>query len=483
MFGSIHHRNIKVAIFYSILVIIVVGIFFVFRAVLVKAEIATFYPDSCLGGWKNPHHAEGKPDVSNDNTNILDTNNSAILSANTISDIFCGNFKGDIPKDSYAKKIIVTFSWDVARDDSSQSPQNISGESFASSSGEILDAQPQTDFTLTASSSLPTSVPSPTESTSPSEGPAVVPIVPDAPVIPAAPTDTTDTAPASPAPTTDNPPQAMIPLGPLSSINSKHVSFLDLFIPKAFAAEDATATDTDISISASTSQFISIPADSSTTPTPPTSSSTSSSDTVTAHPQSGNQFLEVLYTIDGTHWKSLGTVDAEHVRYSVFEIPLPQNTKWSDMSNIQIDVKSLPSIDYTPSVYLDGMSLQVTYGKARDTTFVSKSGLYIPSAHSLSSDFDFQIRDNEKIEELVVTGESSLGNVVVFNSSTSAPVLTTFVDEREYVIQPEYFGEGNYVFITTHDPNSCSNGTLDGCRASGDYIGEGQFTVSTSLTE
>jgi hypothetical protein len=167
----------------------------------------------------------------------------------------------------------------------------------------------------------------------------------------------------------------------------------------------------------------------------------------------------------------------------VFEIPLPASTtseKWSDLSNIQIDVKSLSSIDHTPSVYLDGMSLQVTYGVANDTGFVSDSGLYIPEAHSLSSHFDFHIRNNQKIEELVVSasGTAPIGDVVVFNASTSATVLTTFVDGGEYVIQPEYFGKGNYIFIETRDPNDCALSTLDLCRASADYVGEGQFTVT-----
>lgn len=364
--------------------VLAIGLFFAIHLIFVKADVATFYPTSCLGGWTNPSNAEGEPNVADGNTITFDKDNSAVLAENTVSNIFCGGFKGDIPKDTYAKKMILTFSWDTEKN---------------------IPAVP------TDALSIPTTDINPEIIEVPSTSPdANIPDV-EAPV---------ENIPAQPA---QEMPSDTVP------VPETPVSFLNLFTSKAEASDE---------------------------------------------------FLEVLYTIDGTNWKSLGTVDEAHLHFSVFEIPLPENAKWSDMSNIQINIKSLDTIDHTPSVYLDGMSLQITYGEISDIEPTTDSGLYMTTALSDSKDFNLNIRNSDKIDELVISGTAPLGNIAIFNTSTSAVVLTTFVEDSKYIIQPEYFGEGKYVFILTKDPNSCSDLTLEACRASSLYTGEGQFSVSSN---
>jgi len=68
------------------------------------ADTALFYPDSCLGGWQNPEQAAGKPDLNSSSAiSDFNTKNSAFL-LNKISQIFCGEFQGDIPEKSQLKK-------------------------------------------------------------------------------------------------------------------------------------------------------------------------------------------------------------------------------------------------------------------------------------------------------------------------------------------------------------------------------------------
>ncbi len=384
--------------FISVLIVVVISfsLFLLYRH-SAKGEIAFFYPKTCLGGWVNPHNAENKPESDSEAFVELNKENSAFLEANTLSEIFCGDFTGEIVEDSVPKKIILTFSWEVAKE------LSISNENTASTT-------PVDSATSTATTTE--SVTSPVQSTDqsadqPTDKPSVIPVV--------APVDT-------PSTTTPLPEEA------------SPVSFGNFFATKVFAQENQKNS-------------------------------------------AENYFLEVSYSLDGQKWVSLGSVDQAHLRYSIFEIPLPEHVKWSDLKHLQISVKSLSSLDKTPGLYLDGMTLQVTYGKADENKFISESGFYIPEARAVSSDLDFQIRNNDKVQELVVKGNAPLGNVVVFNASTTEQVLTTHVEAPEYILQPEYFGKGNYVFITTDDPNGCSSSTLDSCRAGGGYKYEGIFTV------
>ena len=65
----------------------VVVILFVFLTFNTKADVAKFYPTSCLGNWDNPKYAEGTPEVkdnaSHDEFSAL---NSAVLLRNSSSE-------------------------------------------------------------------------------------------------------------------------------------------------------------------------------------------------------------------------------------------------------------------------------------------------------------------------------------------------------------------------------------------------------------
>lgn len=119
-----------------------------------KAETATFYPDTCLGGWVNPHNAEGiLQTTSNGDASQFTKNNSAVLPKNTDAEMYCGSFKGKFEPNTRPTKIVVSLA--LTKGDELLLEDRVESGSFASSSAHILDAASTTDisFTLTSSTS------------------------------------------------------------------------------------------------------------------------------------------------------------------------------------------------------------------------------------------------------------------------------------------------------------------------------------------
>ncbi len=93
--------------FSSLVLILVVGSFISPRG---RADIATFYPETCLGGWSNPRNAEKEGETSsNADPSQFNDKNSSILDKNTSADIYCGNFNGTFNDATIPKKIIVSL--------------------------------------------------------------------------------------------------------------------------------------------------------------------------------------------------------------------------------------------------------------------------------------------------------------------------------------------------------------------------------------
>lgn len=113
-----------------------------------KAEISTFYPSSCLGGWNNPRNVEGAPETATNDGVDFTKENSAILPEGTHADIYCGNFIGEIEEGTRPTKILVSLAWD--KGEAPLLVEEIRSESFASSTGEILDTASTTEVTYTS---------------------------------------------------------------------------------------------------------------------------------------------------------------------------------------------------------------------------------------------------------------------------------------------------------------------------------------------
>jgi hypothetical protein len=90
---------------------------------------------------------------------------------------------------------------------------------------------------------------------------------------------------------------------------------------------------------------------------------TSTIETSSSTQQDGflDNFLEVFYTFDGVTWISLGDLNEISMKYRTFEIPVTASTSWSDMGQLQIKIEAKKRIDETPTVYLDGIKVEVLY--------------------------------------------------------------------------------------------------------------------------
>lgn len=369
-------KRIKVVIFVTIISMIISSFF----SPKGKAEVVTFYPVSCLGGWNNPRNAEGEPQTkSNADETQFNKDNSAVLASQTQADIYCGNFIGQIEENTKPTKIIVSLAW-------SKGEVTISSES-ASSSESLESSTSTTDVVPVLASSTDINSSTNTQTIDVSniatttdnqkDDTSVVHQIfnsletlfennssSDNTVVPVN-SPTQETATSTP---------------PVSFLNSLLKKVASRYIDTVFAQEgeivasphaiditpgvtttpqiivldDGEGTTTNITISSSTEEEATSSLLLEETPINTTSSTNIEDD-------APNNFLEILYTFDGTIWKSLGKVNEASMKYRTFEIPISATTSWNDIAGLQIKVQQIQRIDATPTVYLDGIKMEVLY--------------------------------------------------------------------------------------------------------------------------
>jgi hypothetical protein len=127
--------------------------------------MTTFYPSSCLGGWNNPRNAEGSPQTESNDDELKFTNeNSAILPEGTHTEIYCGNFVGEIEQNTKPTKILVSLAW--SKGEAPTLTREVTGDSFASSTGVILDTASTTKVSFTSTEGTTTATTEPATSSS-----------------------------------------------------------------------------------------------------------------------------------------------------------------------------------------------------------------------------------------------------------------------------------------------------------------------------
>lgn len=314
-----------------------------------RAEVAYFYPTNCLGGWQNPQNAQGGPEVEEGaGPEAFNENNSAILK-NTVAQIFCGDFQGDIPNDSEPKKIFLKLSWLIKTEEVEEIVLPVTTTAdFIHPEFPVISAEPTPETTPTPNPTpQPTLEITPTPTLTPTPTPELTP---------------TPTPELTPTPT----PEAFLP---------KIIRFVLNPFKKVFA-EEPSATPTPAETPSPTPTLELTPT---STPTPePTPTlpipSEQSSDTessildLSAPSDDGGQigteppaaFLEILYTLDGTNWQRLAKVNSENWQGLTLEIP---GLQWEDLVNLQISIQNLATVDPMPTVYLDSLRLEVEYEK------------------------------------------------------------------------------------------------------------------------
>ena len=379
-----------------------------------KADSSIFYPETCLGGWVNPHYAEGElQTTSNGDASSFNKNNSAVLPKNTNAELYCGSFKGKFNHMTKPTKILVSLA--LSKGDELLLQDTIESGSFSSSSRAILDTTPATDvsFTLTASTTqvgtttssassatstiTNTSATTTTASGTPPHAGASTLETPTPSVIEGViqslkdtvdtivksvtgGQDTPPTAPSpkdTPTPTPIAPESTPTPLpAPTSYFPSTAPSFsqtiLSYVVPKVFAqsttlpsiesgasmSTSMDATTTTIVGATSSLVHVEVSTSSSEVGTSTVLATTASS---SSENQFQNNFLEVFYTFDGITWLPLGELNEISMKYRTFEIPVTASTTWSDMSQLQIKIQAKKHLDETPTIYLDGIKVEVLY--------------------------------------------------------------------------------------------------------------------------
>lgn len=364
----------------SLVLLIVLGSFISPKG---KADSSIFYPETCLGGWVNPALVQGElQTTSNGDESQFTKENSAILPKNTNAELYCGNFKvkGALDTATQPKKIIVSLA--LTNKEETLAPEEMLPLVTASTTASsTIDA---VDIPLVATSTQATS----TETATSSQGAEQTQTV--STESQGTSTDTTlidsvnaviNTLLESTSQTSENQgstepsPSAGDAATPLpeatspQSRGSRSVfdALLSYFVTSAFAEESTStetvtteATSTDL-FSVSTSTATSSVLDTATT----TEYSTTTEEVATStDTQSQNNFLEVFYTFDGVTWTSLGTLNDISMKYRTFEIPVTASTSWSDMDKLQIKLISTKSVQETPTVYLDGIKVEVLYETA-----------------------------------------------------------------------------------------------------------------------
>jgi hypothetical protein len=309
----------------SFILLILIGGAVALRVPFAKAETA-LYPHTCLGGWNDPSHASDRPDAGEGDARSYTIQNSASVS-DSLAELFCGSFAGDIPDKTTPTAVHVRFSWAlgekpapivVTADDVAST-----SEIFPSSINLIIDAPPG------AGSQLLIPIPSGEETSPLEENPPADdsgPLVP-VPLI-------LDETPFDIAPPPDPEPQSF-----LLRIERYASLLLAPHIARAEVLDDAATSTETAKETASTTEAApdapSVPID--------------------------DSLVEVSYTLDGASWQILGKVKAEDMENASFDIPIASTTEWTDLSKLQVSVKNLSTIDDTHVLYMDGMTLQVDY--------------------------------------------------------------------------------------------------------------------------
>ena len=306
----------------------------------VRANVAQFYPSTCLGNWENVLSAVGKPQLGEGapNERFNDENSAHYLGGQ--AQIFCGNFTGEEFKNKAIRKSKLYLSWVILPPTPEAPPEiTLPGDQISPLSTSTATSTTTSTTEATASSTLPevaTSTPSSTLLESATSSPSSSPISIDE-------VTTTSTATSTPTPTPDEVP---------SSTQSSSTSFLPFFVSRAHAQTESStpsstssSTQTSTSLEASTSILV-VPYD------------ITSSTLTTEESSSSQEYIQVDFSTEENEWRSLATLRVGDWNREPIELPLGSI---DDIQNLQISIKVLSGGQNFPTVYLDGMRLDVEY--------------------------------------------------------------------------------------------------------------------------
>jgi hypothetical protein len=197
-----------------------------------------------------------------------------------------------------------------------------------------------------------------------------------------------------------------------------------------------------------------------------------------------NPTLEVLYTLDGVTWMSLGKVRAEDMSYNVFEIPVTSTSTWEDISNIQIKVASLLSTDKKPTIFIDGMALNVEYTKTGPTDINQSDNA------ADQKKYDIRVDSTQGNISAIVATDTDQGNVLnisavpgslsVYKDATGDVVYSSGVGSESLTMNSYMFDPGTFTVVVSGRENGCLGLTAKECEDDKDAFGSANFTITPS---
>jgi hypothetical protein len=370
------------------------------------ANTVLWYPKSCLGGWTSSANAAGAPELSPlASADEFTADNSAILE-DSLSQIFCGEFEGDVPLETMPVSVTLNISWTfksvaVPAGVTQSDPLDIVE---STSTEEIISDEVNPSSTLEAASSsesepatavepepaAPAEVETPAEPM-PEPEPAIVPGPEPEPAAASEPDAIPEPEPApAPTPANEGTPAAwLFRLVRLAFAQEASVS--EVVTPEEVVSEEPVVIQEDPVVIPEeivspeeiiTPEEIVSPEEIITPEEAPTSGEvvapeagagtgevlgiTSTTDVSTEISDQGSEngnLLDVRYSIDGENWESLGTIRESNWQNAQVSIPI---LDWDELKKLQISLVSFPVSDIAPVVYLDGMSLTVDYDPAEE---------------------------------------------------------------------------------------------------------------------
>lgn len=394
------HQHRKIVSMFLVVLLVVSSFGFFFRS---RASVAHFYPDTCLGPWLHPENAQGVPALDKDTPlEEFNSGNSAAL-GNSSAQLYCGTFKGEIPKDALPKSFILDFIWSV-------------------DNGSVVHTQPERYDGPFGSREPNTSGIDESQNSG-------IPINGNADNVSATEEEPALEVPPAPIPEPDAPSIDVSPESPQS--------FLDTLAPyKARAQETPAETPLEVVEEISPVENTSATEESSIEETPTTVSEPTPEIIVeTDEPvfsnaveeQAPDAFASIAYTLDGATWNSLGVVGKDTWRQAQFEIPL---RAWDDLSKLQVSVTPIQTLDKPPVVYIDAIRINVDYeeGSLHQKPIVRIND---ESADVLDGDTDFA--SDESPTFAVVDPKLSTEDIAALVKDEKA----TVVEDRDNVLSPK----------------------------------------------
>lgn len=455
----------KFLILGALIIILFLNYYFVyFRS---RAEISVFYPKSCLGGWQNPQNATGKPDLDNKSKiEDFNENNSAVLK-NIISEIYCGNFDGNIIENTKPQKAILKFSWAILEGERINQNLNIIETSTliqinylstsTNTSTEEIITQTATEENInqnTASSSFLEQV---ENSSSGNQYPIQ--------------NSSDENQNNLNLENSTNINQIQVPASGNNSLPQEEpqefppTSFLNKLFNFVFAQDlenlDASTSivtgelNSKISAASSAATFSESIFNNSTFTESTSEKNIISTDFISSSTENNSPSLEkdnifeILYTFDGLNWISLGKVNFSNWQNLEFEIP---DFNWSNLENFQVKIQSLSPKEFNLTAYLDGLILEVEYK--------TKENLNLDENRNLA-----QINETNSNNLSIELNNSSTNSINLNNenkdSSTTENLSIEYLEqeylEQEYLeLEQEYLEEESFEdnTLNKHEDNT-----------------------------